>query len=136
MAFESPKYFASSSFVNQVLKEFGPVAAEGRLVGPITENYRVIYTSRKFSIEVVYDDSDGRVVTVVGTVVRGRHVRASLSCLYVEARLGAAQEVREIARSRHSLVQALGSQATAIRDLIAVLLGPGRESVMLACRGR
>ncbi len=64
-AFGSPKYVDPAAFQASVSEHFGPVAAEGRLVGPIADGYRVAYSSRRFSIAVAYDESDGRVETHV-----------------------------------------------------------------------
>ena len=135
-AFGSPKYIDPVAFQARVSAHFGAVAAEGRLVGPLADGYTVGYSSRKFSIAVAYDESDGRVETYVDAPVGNQHLRASLSCLYVEARLGPAQRIRQIARTRHSLERSLGTQAAGLHELIPLLTGPSRQSLLLSCVGR
>jgi hypothetical protein len=135
-AFGSPKYVDPAAFQASVSQQFEAAAAEGRLLGPITDGYRVAYSSRKFSIAVVYDESDGRVETYVDARIGSRHPHASLSCLYVEARLGPAQRIRQIARTRHSLERALGTQAAGLHELLPLLMGPGRDSLLASCVGR
>jgi hypothetical protein len=86
---------------------------------------RVAFSSADFGIEVLYDEREGYVTTLIDAFVGDRNPRASLSCLYVEAGLGHAQDVRETARTKHSLDVALGSQAAALRKLLPALLEPG-----------
>src|SRR5260370_242748 len=72
-AFGSPKYIDPAAFQTSVSQHFGAVAAEGRLFGPIADGYRVAYSSRKFSIAIAYDESDGRVETYVDARVGNQH---------------------------------------------------------------
>jgi hypothetical protein len=96
----------------------------------------LVYATPAFSVEVIYDESEGRVVTLINSTVESRHPRAGLSCLYVEAKLGPAQHVREIARTSHSLAAALASQASALQALLPILNGPARATLLLGCHGR
>lgn len=135
-AFSSPKYIDPARFLAVVSGAFGPPAAEGRLVGPLADRHRVAYTSRRFSIGVVYDEMDGRVETFVETRHGNRQLRASLSCLYVEAGLGPAQRIHQIARTQHSLERAVSTQASALHELLPILTGPSRGSLLTKCVGR
>ena len=109
---------------------------EGYGYRPIAEKYRVTYSSSDLSIVVAYDDFDGSLATILEGVVGGRHPRAGLSCLYVAAKLGPAQRIKEIARTDHSLQLAVKSQASALRQLLPILAGSAKDALMLECHGR
>jgi len=134
-AFGHAKYLDPTSFNDLVVQQFAPVAETGSLSGPITSDYQVAYSEPRFSVRVMYDDVDGRVETLIEAAVRGRQLRARLSCLYVKAGLGAAQAIREIARSQHSLEVSARSQASALLALLPVLRGTELESLLLSCLG-
>ena len=68
-------------------------------------------------------------------VVGERNPRANLICLYVEAGLGPAQEIREVARSAKLLGPVLESQALALRALLPELRGPRAVDLLLGCHG-
>jgi hypothetical protein len=76
------------------------------------------------------------VVTDVNGFAGGIDAHASLTCLFVVAKLGPAQQIKQIARPRKRLPIVLDSQADAIQALLPVLAGPERERLLLECHGR
>lgn len=130
------KYVKPETFVREACERFAFLVDTYGFVGPVVEDYRLLYTSAAFSVEVLYDDCDGRVITIVDATVGRRNPRAGLQCLYVESGLGAAQRVRDIARSERSLGSALGSQASALDKLVPVLGGDRGPTLLLTCNGR
>jgi hypothetical protein len=100
-----------------------------------TGGHRLLYSSATFTVEVLYDDRDGRVSTLIDANVGERNPRANLICLYVAAGLGAAQDVREIARSAKLLGPVLESQAAALQVLLQELTGPRGADLLLKCHG-
>ena len=129
-----PRYVSATDFLSEAAHEFDFLIAEGFLPGP-SENHCLRYTSSAFAIEVFYDDRDGRVITLVDGYV-AECPRAGLICLFVEAGLGPAQRIREIARSKKTLRSALQSQAAALRELLPELTGPRASDLLWECRGR
>jgi hypothetical protein len=130
------KYVKSETFVREACERFAFLVDAHGFVGPVAEDYRLLYTSAAFSVEVLYDDRDGRVITIVDATVGRRNPRAGLQCLYVEAGLGPAQQVRDIVRTERSLESALSSQASALDRLVPVLGGDKGSTLLLACNGR
>ena len=128
--------FRSETFVREACERFAFLVNTHGFVGPAIEDYRLLYTSDAFSVDALYDDRDGRVITIVDATVGHRNPRAGLQCLYVESGLGAAHRVRDIARSERSLESALGSQASALDKLVPVLGGDKGPTLLLACNGR
>jgi hypothetical protein len=129
------KYIDTDDFVTDAAREFDFLISRGFVPGS-SGDHRLLYASGDFAIEVLYDDRDGRVVTLVAAHVGDRNPRASLICLFVEAGLGPAQSVREICRTRKMLRPVLRSQAAALRDLLPKLTGPHAENLLLECNGR
>lgn len=130
------KYVKPETFVREACEHFAFLVGVHGFVGPVVDDYRLLYTSASFSVEVHYDDRDGRVITIVDATVGRRNPRAGLQCLYVESGLGPAQRVRDIARSERSLKSALESQASALDTLVPVLGGDKGPTLLLACNGR
>lgn len=128
------KYVDSSVFLAAAAVEFDFLLGEGFVAGA-SEGYRRLYVSAAFSVEVMYDDRDGRVITIVDAHVGQRNPRAGLTCLFVEAGHGPAQRIREIARSPKQISPVLLSQATALRDLLPELTGPPAPALLLKCHG-
>jgi hypothetical protein len=94
-----------------------------------------VFNSRAISIKVALDPRDGVLTILTGRV--GEHTyRAELSCLYVAAGLGPAQDVRRSATSTHTLAKSLASQATVLRKLLPSLTDPRREELLRQCHGR
>ena len=122
-------------FADEARRAFGFLRDEG-FDGPDDEPFRLRYVAAHLTVEVMYDASDGRVSTVLDRAVGERHPRAGLACLYVEARLGPAQDVREIVRSRRLARPVLESHARALRGLLPLLRRDGGDALMLACHGR
>jgi hypothetical protein len=94
------------------------------------------YRSDKLSVTVWLADR----YCELDTAVRPRSDEplsgASLSCLYVRAGLGAANEIKHAARSGHSLTTALASQAAALRLLLPILQGHSGAELIAQCYGR
>jgi hypothetical protein len=100
------------------------------------DGFRLLCASSELAVEVLYDDRDRHVFTVVDAFVGKRNPRAELSCLYVEAGLGPAQRIHSVARSQRLLERALASQAAALRELLPTLTGSGGSELLLRCHGR
>lgn len=129
------KFFDPPSFHERCTPRFAFLADLG-FAGPYVEGYRVLFVSGQHSVEVHFDDADGRVVTIVEGAVGHRNPRAGLICLYVAAGLGPAQHIREIGRTSSTLDSALKSQADALRRLLPVLEGDAGEPLLIHCNGR
>lgn len=129
------KYVKSSDFRSEAESHFR-FLSDAYFLGPEEGDYSLSYSSGLFGIEVHYDDRDGRIVTIVRTSVGERSPRASLQCLYVTAKLGPAQDIREIARSTKSIGEVLESHAEALRKVLPVIEGDGGLELILACHGR
>ena len=99
------------------------------------DEYRVLYTSPRFFVEILFDDRDGRLLTMVEGAVGRRNPRANLICLYREAGLGPAQDIREIARSSRTLSSAFSTQAHALDRLLPALQGERGDDLLLKCHG-
>jgi hypothetical protein len=128
------KYIGSSDFLAAAAAAFDFLLGAGFVLGA-SDGHRLLYASGDFAVEVLYDDRDGRVITLIDAHVDDRNPRANLICLYVEAGLGPAQAIREIARSKKILVPVLESHAAALRALMPVLNGPTASGLFLACHG-
>ncbi len=127
---------SSNAVLAEAERHFAFLAEEIGFSRQRDNKYRLVYSLWAFSVEVLYDESEGRVVTMIDSTVESRHPRAELSCLYVEAKLGPAQHVRQIGRTSHSLKAALASQAAAMQALLPILDGPAGATLLLRCRGR
>jgi hypothetical protein len=130
------KYFRSETFVARAREHFDFLVTHHGFDAPRFERYAVVYTRPAVTIEVLYDSRDGRVITQIDGVVSSGTARASLDCLYAESGLGPAQDVRDIARSGHSLEVALISQAQALDRLLPVLSGSRGRALLDLCHGR
>lgn len=96
----------------------------------------ISFSSGDLGLEVICDDRDGRVNTIVPASLEGRNPRAGLECLYASAGLGPQQDIRDIARSAKQLSGSLESQARALRKTLPRLAGPDGADVLLRCHGR
>jgi hypothetical protein len=130
-----PKYVNPTDFLTEAACQFDFLLAEGFVAGS-SEGHRLLYSSSRVAIEVLYDGRDGRVITLVDAYEGDRNPRAGLVCLFVEAGLGPAQRIREIARSKKSLRPVLESQAVALRQLLPELRGQHASGLLLRCHGR
>ena len=129
------KYLKPDAFDDAARRYFGFLLEHG-FVGPDVEEYRLLFTSQGLSVNVLYDDSDGRVITLVEAVVGDRNPVAGLQCLYVEAGLGPAQRIRDIGRTARTLRTALASQSSALQELIPLLDGERGAAMLVQCHGR
>jgi hypothetical protein len=68
--------------------------------------------------------------------VGGFTARAELSCLYIRAGRGPAQDVVWSAGTLHALVKALDFQAAAVRKILPVLKGEGAGKLLRECHGK
>jgi hypothetical protein len=126
---------SATEFVREAQEHFGVLVDEG-FVSTSDDEYRCLFSGPEFAVEVLFDDRDGRTVVIVDAFVGERNVRASLQCLYVEAGLGPAQDMAEIARSRKAVSATLNSQAAALQRLLPVLSSPDAKEHLFACHGR
>ena len=107
-----------------------------RAIGPERREDWISFSSGDLGVEVIYDDRDGRVLTIVRAFFAERSPRAGLGCLYVSSGLGPQQNIRDIARSEKQLKASLESQAEAFRKVLPVLSGPDGPDLLLRCHGR
>ena len=128
------KYIEATDFLTEAARRFDFLVGEG-FVPHSSDGYRLLYSSAAFAVEVLYDDRDGRVLTVIDAHVGERNPRANLICLFVEAGLGPAQDIREIARSPKALGPVLESHAVALRALLPELNGPRAADLLMECHG-
>ncbi len=129
-----PKYLSPEEFSSEAERVFGFL--EPTFVGLEKTNFRHYYSTGSIGLAIMFNDGDGRVITVVEAQVGERNVNASVDCLYVSARLGPAQDIREIVRSPKQLRPVLDSQAAAIKKLLPVLDGPSGPDLLVSCHGR
>ena len=125
-----PKQFASAA------KPGFAFLAEHGFRGPIESETALAYSIPSLILRVLYDEFDGRVLISIGARTDRGELHASLDCLYVEAGLGPAQDIKDIARSTHSLTVAIESHASALRRFLPVLTGPNIGSLVEKCAGR
>lgn len=109
---------------------------EGGFIGPEETEYTVYYGSGRLGVGAYYDDHDGRVLTLIDGQTDGRTARAGLSCLYVSAGLGPAQDIRQIARSEKALGKVIDSHVRALRQIIPLLEGSQGVPLLKTCHGR
>ena len=129
------KYIRADAFEDAARREFAYLVEQGfAAVG--THEYRLKFASGWLAVQVLYDERDGRVFTILTGTVGNRNPTAGLQCLYVEAGLGPQQQIRDIARSMRTLTSALNSQASGLRKLLPVLEGEQGEVLLLRCHGR
>ena len=128
------KYIQATDFLAEAASRFDFLVREG-FVPHSGDGHRLLYSSAPFAVEVLYDDCDGRVLTLIDAHVGERNPRANVICLYVEAGLGPAQDIREIARSPKLLSPVLESHALALRALLPELNGPRAANLLLECHG-
>lgn len=129
------KYIKSSEFLSEARGRF-QFLRDADFLGPEEGEYWLSYSSGLLGVEVHYDDRDGRILTIVRSSVDDRNPRAGLQCLYVSAKLGPAQDIREIARSSKALGAVLETQASALRKLLPVVEGTDGPDLLLSCHGR
>ena len=129
------KYVKPSEFRAEAANHFR-FLWEADFLGPEAGEYSLSYSSGWLGIEVHYDDRDGRVITILRATVGERSPRASLQCLYVRAKLGPAQDIREIARSAKSIGDVLASHAAAVPKRRPVIERDDERELLLACHGR
>ena len=114
---------------------FDHLLSDPGFLGPERQPGVAVYHSPSVSVEVALDPRDG-VLTLVSGQVGSHYYRAELSCLYVGAGLGAAQDVHRSARTTHELTKSLASQSRALDRLLPHLLGTQRDDLLRGCHGR
>jgi hypothetical protein len=129
------KFFDQSIFRERCTPPFSFLSDLG-FAGPYGDDYQLLYVSDQHSVEVHFDDADGRVVTIIEGTAGHRNPRAGLICLYVAAGLGPAQHIREIGRTSSTLDSALESQAAALRRLLPILEGADGGPLLVQCNGQ
>ncbi|MGW1346157.1 hypothetical protein ACWCOV_34245 [Kribbella sp. NPDC002412] len=115
---------------------FGFLVVEHGFLGPELHDHGLRYYSPAFSIEIVYDEREQSVEALACADVGQTYTRARLACLIAESKLGAAQEVKTVARTTHALDVALASQAAVLQRLLPTLEAPGRGNLLKACHAR
>jgi len=129
------KYLKEGQFNREAEEAFAFVRDVG-FFGPERREDWISFSSGDLGLEVIYDDRDGRVSTIVRAFLAERNPRAGLGCLYVSAGLGPQQDIRDIARSAKQLSGSLESQAEAFRKILPELAGPEGAGLLLRCHGR
>ena len=132
---ELRKFLKAGQFNEQAEQSFAFVRDLG-FFGPERREDWISFSSGDLGVEVIYDDRDGRVLTIVRAFFAERSPRAGLGCLYVSSGLGPQQNIRDIARSEKQLKASLESQAEAFRKVLPVLSGPDGPDLLLRCHGR
>ena len=115
---------------------FGFLVAERGFIGPEVHDAGLTYHSPNVAIDILYDEREQSVEALACREVGETYICARLSCLIVEAHLGAAQDVKTAARTTHALDLALASQADVLRRLLIPLEGDARDDLMRACHAR
>lgn len=121
-------------FIDEASRCFVMLCNEG-FEGPEQNDYSIYFSNGTLGIEIGYDEREGSVITILVASVGGRAVRAGLSCLYVAADLGPAQDIRMTCRSRKVLKPVLDSHSHALLALLRVLENPGSDALLLKCHG-
>lgn len=135
MKVASKRYLTNASFCKEAAARFS-FLDDRDFIGPEKGEYRLAYSSGSLTVEILYDDRDGRVLTLISGYIGGRNPRASLPCLYRSAGLGPAQDIREIARSPKILGPVLDSHASALGKILPILEGASGRELLLSCHGR
>ncbi len=104
--------------------------------GPERVDNGLVYHSVNLAIEVLFDPRYQGAYTVIAGMAGEHHRRVNLSCVYTEAGLGPAQDIKSTARTQHSQQRALASQAQALRRVLPRLAGAERVRLLNACHGR
>lgn len=127
----------AEEFRERATGRFGFLVSERGFTGPELHDHGVFYYDPVLSVDVILDEREKSVLTLLCRTIGETYVRAELSILYVECGLGPAQHVGVVAGSRHSLEKSLESQAAATGLLLDRLLGaPDRDEMLRRCHGR
>jgi hypothetical protein len=133
------KAVSTSVFLAAVEERFAFLSDEG-FVGPVARQddrfesfVEVSYAAATLAIRAFYDRHEGRISVRISGTVDGREREAPLDSLYVEAGLGPTQDVKEIARSQHSLERVLESVEAALKRLLPLLQSSRRAELLLVC---
>lgn len=128
---ERPK--RSDTFETEVHKRFGPVAEKWGLEGPVEAEVvlpTVTYHVDRLSYTWMLDPQDGRLSVAVSLVGATGSLWTYVADLVIGAGLGAAQDVRQGARTWLALTQAIDSHVEWLRRLHPTLTGPGNEEFL------
>lgn len=122
-------------FVEEAKAAFDFLRDSG-FVGPEVHEYGLYFSTGTVGVEVLFDEREGRVVTLVQRALEDWNAKASLQCLYVAAGLGPAQDIRSVARSRKLVAPAVNSHARALRKLLPVVREEDNRQLLRDCHGR
>jgi hypothetical protein len=127
----------SQVFRDSVLEHFEFLVTELGFVGPELHRFGASYYSPDLSVEIVPYDAAGQYVeTFASAMVGERRLRAELSCLYIRAGLSAAKPGPRPNGKPYAVSKAFARQAEALRELLPLLRGPTRNSLLSRCNGR
>ena len=127
----------SATFIDCALESFAFLTTEGYGTQEVDrQHHSITFRCPDHSIEIGYDPREDYVASIVSAKVGDRNPIASVSCLYVAASLGAAQDIKSKVLTHHSLAAALESHASAIRKLLPALKSEDRDRLLLECHGR
>lgn len=125
-----------SEFLRLTEASFEFLTRSNGLLGPERRADGFAYHSPSLEIDVLLDQREQAVVTLIREFVDDLDLRAELPCLYAEASLGAAQDVKRVARTNHTLQRSLTSQSAALERLLPLLEGPSKGRLLRACHAR
>jgi hypothetical protein len=127
---------ALDDFLGQAEAAFHYLTREEGFLGPERRPDGLAYHSPSLEVDVLLDQREQAVVTLIRALVDDLHLRAELSCLYAKASLGAVQDVKRTARTTHTMQRSLASQSEALKRLLPVLAGSSKDGLLKACHAR
>ena len=130
------KHNLLEEFLAQAETNFKYLTEVEGFLGPERRPDGLAYHSPWLEVDVLLNQREQAIVTLVRALVDDLHLRAELSCLYAEASLGAVQDVKRPARTNHTLQRSMASQAKALQRLLPVLAGPTKNQLLKACHAR
>jgi hypothetical protein len=124
---------STDTFESEVRTRFGPLAAEWGMDDPVEDGFvlpAIDYTGGRLTYSWMLDPQDGQLSVSVRLVVTGGTLRSWLEDLVVGAGLGVAQDVRQSARTWHSLQLAIDSHVAWLARLHPILSQSGGEEFL------
>lgn len=126
----------AQAFGDEVKLRFRFLVDQEGFLGPEEGGDEIAYHAPNLAIRVALDQRERSALTLVNGEVDGFTARAELSCLYVRAGLGPAQDVVWSAGTLHALAKALDSQAAAVRKILPMLKSEAATKLLRECHGK
>jgi hypothetical protein len=104
--------------------------------GPLASGAQVDWSYPWMRLQISFNAREGRITTTFRTDDEAP-LGADLGCIYVQARLGPLQDVRDTARSEKQLAPVVATHAKALRRVLPILITPSSKSrsLLAACEG-